>query len=248
MPLISIITGTLNDKHRLVATIASVQKQTGVSVEHIIVDGNGHDGTANWLRENNFPLVRWVSQTNRGISEAMNIGMSMASGEWYFFLCAGDELLPNILSQMAPMLTDGLDVLAGHVQKAEGGRFYSTFSEAMLVSNLIHHQAAFYHRRIFDEFQYDTSIKAMADYELNLLMWLQKRNVRIIDEDISYYDIQGISGPLWRSLVESNRIKFRRLGLVGGTRYGAILAWKYLIIHLKRIKRKHFTPTLPVAS
>lgn len=245
MPLISVITITLNDKPRLPQTIASVEAQTGVSVEHIIVDGNGHDGTADWLRQTDFPLVHWVSETNSGIYDAINRGIELANGDWIYVLCAGDELLPGVLAQVAPLLTPNLDLLAGHVRMAGGGRFTGTFSEAMLVSNLVHHQAAFYNRRLFNQFRYDTSMRAMSDYELNLLLYLHQKNVRVIDLDMALYDVQGVSAGLMQSLWESNRIKYRHLGFWRGTYYGAVLAWKYWIIYLKRLKPRVMAVLIP---
>ncbi len=239
-PLISVITVTLNARADLAQTIASVQGQTGASFEQIIIDGNSSDGTAAWLRHENFPHLNWISEPDGGIYEAMNRGIESAKGDWIYVLCAGDELLPGVLAKVTPMLTPDLDLLAGHVQMAGGGWFTGTFSEAMLVSNLIHHQAAFYNRRLFDTFQYDTSMKAMSDYELNLLLYLHKKNVRVIDLDMALYDAQGISAGLVRSLWESNRIKYRHLGFWLGNRYGAILAWNYGIIYLKRLKKAYF--------
>ncbi|MCY7358262.1 MAG: glycosyltransferase [Rudanella sp.] len=239
MPLISVITITLNDQPRLPQTIASVAGQTGASVEHIIVDGNGNDGTADWLRQNSFPLVRWVSESDTGIYDAMNKGLDIARGQWIYFLGAGDELLPGSFDRIAPLLTNNLDALVGHVRMVGGGRFIGTFSEAMLVSNLIHHQAAFYNRQLFDTFQYDISMKAMSDYELNLLLYLHRKDVCVIDLDMALCDVQGISAGLMQSLWESNRIKYRHLGLWQGTRYGAILAWKYGMIYLKKLKKNY---------
>lgn len=238
-PLISVITVSFNARPLLPLTIASVRQQTGALVEHIIVDGNSSDGTADWLREEAYPGVRWVSEPDKGIYDAMNKGLGLARGQWIYLLGAGDELLPGVLAQVTPLLTPDLDLLAGHVRMADGGRFTGTFSEAMLVSNLIHHQAAFYNRQLFDQFRYDTSMRAMSDYELNLLLYLHKKNVRVFDLDMALYDTQGISAGLLRSLYESNLIKYRHLGFWRGSWYGGILTWKYLIIYLKKLKKAY---------
>ena len=239
LPLISIITVSLNARQALSQTINSVRAQAGTLLEHIIVDGNSSDGTANWLRAEAFSSVRWISEPDAGIYEAMNKGLNLAQGEWVFFLCAGDELVPGVLERIAPLLNPSLDGLIGHVLQADAGRFYGTFSEAMLISNLIHHQAAFYNRRLFDQFRYDTRLRSMSDYELNLLLYKQQKNVQVVDIDVSLCAEQGISAGLLRSLYESNLIKYRHLGFWQGSWYGGILAWKYLIIYLKKIKKKY---------
>lgn len=235
--MISVITVTYNARNLIPATIASVQAQTGATFEHLIIDGGSTDGTADWLRTQNIPNLRWVSEPDRGIYDAMNKGLDRAQGDWILFVGAGDEVLPGVFGQVTPLLTPDLDVLAGHARQADGSRFVGTFSEAILVSNLIHHQAAFYNRRVFETFRYDVHLRAMSDYELNLLLYQQKRNVRVIDLDMSLCAEQGISAGLWRSLRESNRIKYRYLGFWKGTKFGVILAWKYWIIYLKSLKR-----------
>ncbi|TAE29024.1 MAG: glycosyltransferase [Cytophagales bacterium] len=237
--MISVITVTYNARHLLPETIASVQAQTGMAVEHLIIDGNSTDGTANWLREQNFPLVRWISEPDSGIYDAMNKGLDRAKGNWILFICAGDVILPGVLEKVAPLLTNDLDLLAGHSLQTGSGRFIGTFSDAILVSNLIHHQAAFYNQRVFENFRYDTQLRAMSDYELNLILFLRRSQVRIIDLDMSRCAEQGISAGMWQSLLESNRIKYRHLGFWKGTKYGLILVWKYGVIYLKSIKRKH---------
>lgn len=238
--MVSVITVTLNARHLLPRTIASVQEQTGMPVEHLIIDGASTDGTAEWLQQANFPLVRWVSEPDSGIYDAMNKGLNQAKGDWILFICAGDEILPGVFEQVAPLLTSDIDVLAGHTQQAGAGRFYATFTEAMLVSNLIHHQSAFYNRRLFDTFRYDTRLRAMSDYELNLLLYTSQKKVKIIDLDMSLCAEQGVSSGLWRSLWESNQIKYRHLGFWQGTKLGAVLAWKYFVIYLKMVKRNYW--------
>lgn len=237
-PLISVITIAMNVKDDLVRSVLSVRAQTGVVYEHIVIDGGSTDGTVDWLRQDGHPNVQWISEPDKGIYDAMNKGIDRAQGDWLYFLSGGDQVLPGVFERVAPLLTPDLDALVGNIRQTDGGRFYGTFSEAMLISNLIHHQAAFYNRRLFANYRYDPALRAMSDYELNLLLYLQHKHVRVVDIDMGLCDMTGISSGLFRSLMESHHVKVKHMGVLQASRYSLILAWKYLVIYLKRIKRE----------
>lgn len=102
-PLISIITVVYNGKNVLEKTIQSVLNQTYQSIEYIIIDGGSTDGTVEMIKRltpqpslqlerGSKRVVRWISEKDNGIYDAMNKGMKMAMGEYLLFLNAGDEL------------------------------------------------------------------------------------------------------------------------------------------------------------
>ncbi|KAB7732818.1 glycosyltransferase [Rudanella paleaurantiibacter] len=236
-PRISVITIAMNARDDLVRSIMSVREQTGVAYEHIVIDGGSTDGSVEWLRQDNHPCVRWISEPDKGIYDAMNKGIDRVRGEWIYFLSGGDRVLPGVFERVGPLLMPNLDVLVGNIRQTDGGRFMGTFSEAMLVSNLIHHQAAFYNRRLFDSFRYDTSLRAISDYELNLMLYLEKKNVKVVDMDMGLCDMNGISSGLWRSLTESHQIRAKHMGQAQASLYSVVLGWKYLMLHLRRLKQ-----------
>ncbi len=92
-PLVSVITPTYNMGDRLPACVASVSAQTYPHVEHVVVDGGSSDGTVGFLRSQ--PAVRWVSEPDRGQSDAINKGLAMAEGEVLTWLNADDLLRPE---------------------------------------------------------------------------------------------------------------------------------------------------------
>lgn len=87
---ISIITVVFNDKDGLERTINSVLTQSYSSLEYIIIDGGSTDGTLNVIKEKQDKISKWISEPDKGIYDAMNKGIKMASSEWLCFMNAGD--------------------------------------------------------------------------------------------------------------------------------------------------------------
>jgi glycosyltransferase involved in cell wall biosynthesis len=93
--LVSIVTPTLQRAEYLERTLRSVCAQTYPKVEHIVVDGGSTDGTLDLLRryEGTYNL-RWVSEPDRGMYDAINKGLRMASGEIVAYLNSDDLYFP----------------------------------------------------------------------------------------------------------------------------------------------------------
>ncbi|MBU6193180.1 MAG: glycosyltransferase, partial [Bacteroidetes bacterium] len=93
---ISVITVTYNPGDLLEPTMQSVLEQVGVRVDYVVVDGASKDGTAERLRafgekvQGGSLVYRWVSEPDRGLYDAMNKGLAMATGDYVLFLNAGD--------------------------------------------------------------------------------------------------------------------------------------------------------------
>lgn len=91
--ILSIVTINYNNAEGLKKTLASVAAQTVTEFEHVVVDGASTDGSADIIREYAEKAsyrVRWVSEPDKGIYNAMNKGLRMASGEYVQVLNSGD--------------------------------------------------------------------------------------------------------------------------------------------------------------
>ena len=95
LPLISVITVCYQAAEPLQKTILSVRQQYYQPLEFIIVDGGSTDGTRDIIARHQDIITRWVSEPDRGIYDAMNKGVSMATGEWVIFMNAGDTFAAN---------------------------------------------------------------------------------------------------------------------------------------------------------
>ena len=90
-PKISIITVSFNAVKVIEETIVSVINQTYTNVEYIIIDGGSTDGTVDIIKEYADKISYWVSESDKGIYDAMNKGGIKALGDFLYFLNAGDS-------------------------------------------------------------------------------------------------------------------------------------------------------------
>ena len=99
-PLISVITPTFNSGAKIAATVASVLSQRKGLYEFLVIDGGSTDDTLAHLRAQG-PALRYLSEPDEGIYDAMNKGIRLTSGKFLYFLGAGDRLLPGVLEAVA---------------------------------------------------------------------------------------------------------------------------------------------------
>ncbi|WP_316736897.1 glycosyltransferase family 2 protein [Pedobacter aquatilis] len=95
---ISVLTPSYNSAQYIRRAIESVISQNYDNYEHIVVDGGSKDGTVEILKE--FPQVKYISEKDKGQSDAMNKAFSMSSGEIIVYLNADDEFLPLAFSKI----------------------------------------------------------------------------------------------------------------------------------------------------
>lgn len=91
-PVFSIITVTYNASRWLERTILSVLSQSYPSIEYLIIDGGSTDGTVDIIRQYASGIAYWVSEPDRGLYDAMNKGLQHATGDYVWFINAGDTL------------------------------------------------------------------------------------------------------------------------------------------------------------
>ena len=95
LPSVSIITPSHNMLRYLKLCAASIADQNGVDVEHIVVDAQSSDGTQRWLANQNS--IRWMSEEDHGMYDAVNKGMKLARGEILAYLNCDEQYLPGTL-------------------------------------------------------------------------------------------------------------------------------------------------------
>jgi glycosyltransferase involved in cell wall biosynthesis len=108
-PDISIVTCSYNQRRFLEATLRSVVEQTGVQVEYIVVDGASTDGSAALIESYAPKLTSWVSEADRGQSEALNKGLKRATAPIVGWLCSDDVVLPGALARVVALFAERPD-------------------------------------------------------------------------------------------------------------------------------------------
>jgi len=113
---ISIITVVYNGIDLLPGTMQSVFAQSYQNIEYLIIDGNSTDGTQELIKQNESKITKWISEPDQGLYDAMNKGIKLATGDFLWFMNAGDRIFAaDTVEKMVANYTPETDVLYGEV-------------------------------------------------------------------------------------------------------------------------------------
>lgn len=175
---LSVITAALNSNSFLESSLQSVAFQTRPDIEHIIIDGGSTDGTLDIIKRHQGRISKWVSEPDNGIYDALNKGLSMATGDIIGFLHADDmyadkTVIGKVMQVMSQKNCDSCygDLL--YVDRNNTDRTIRYWRSEEFSPNLLRkgwmppHPTFFARRAVYEKFgAFDTSFKIAADYEL----------------------------------------------------------------------------------
>jgi glycosyltransferase involved in cell wall biosynthesis len=155
---ISIITASYNAAATIENTISSVMSQSGGVFEHIIIDGGSNDGTLDIIRSyQNAYRLKWISEPDRGIADALNKGVKISKGDYILVLQADDRFYSqNSLKRVSAFLIDGTcDIYSSPVlvEYADGRQRTVKPYKRLWPHHFktpFRHQGTIVHRRVFD--------------------------------------------------------------------------------------------------
>jgi glycosyltransferase involved in cell wall biosynthesis len=171
----TIVTPVLNGRRFLAETLASVRRQDLPDLEHVVVDGGSTDGTLDLLSSSEG--VRWISEPDGGLYDAVNKGFRMATGEVLGYLNADDRYLPQALATAIAVFRERSDadvVYGDYALIDDQGRPLGTrrvtarpFSLARLRrSSCVPPHSAFVRRRVLDQGHWlDRRLRLSADWD-----------------------------------------------------------------------------------
>lgn len=198
LPLVSIITVVYNGVAHLEKTILSVLNQTYPNIEYIIIDGGSTDGTLDIIRRYDDRLDYWVSEPDKGIYDAMNKGIALATGEVIGLLNAGDWYLEDVIQELVSQIQAEPAIYYG-----DALIFYPDLNEQRLAkANLnglryhmsICHQATFVSREIYRQFgYYNTTYKLAADYDFLSKCYRAKNSFKYLGKTVVVFLSGGTS-------------------------------------------------------
>lgn len=210
---ISVITATYNSAATIGDTLASILSQTHGDVESIVVDGGSTDATLDIVRRYEARFggrLRWVSEPDRGIYDAMNKGIGMATGDVVGLLNSDDFFTSdNVLSTVARELADGIDAVYGDIHFVRPGdlgrcvRYYSSrlFRPWLMRFGYMPAHPSFYARReVYERYGlYSLDYKIAADFEMLVRLFCRHHiRARYIKKDFVTMRTGGISTRSWR--------------------------------------------------
>ena len=205
---LSIITINRDNAAGLAKTIRSVASQTFKEFEYIVVDGASTDESVDVIKkyESQFAHLKWISEPDKGIYNAMNKGIRMASGEYIQILNSADCLAtdvvvgkmlvalekaggPNIFyGNMIKCFPDGRKV----VDKSFAGREITMLD---MYTGTLNHDPAYIRHDLFEKYgYYDESLKIVSDWKWYLqAIVLGGEKPRYFDLDVTLFDMTGVS-------------------------------------------------------
>jgi glycosyltransferase involved in cell wall biosynthesis len=234
---ITVVTAVLNRAPVVADCLRSVREQTHPDVEHIVVDGGSQDGTLDVLRERAGPNVRWTSERDAGLYDAVNKGVSRATGDVVGILGADDVYTsPTVLARVADVLgRTGVESCYGDLRYVQDdlrtivrdwrssefrrGRFARGWMPP--------HPTFFVRRSVYERLGlYDTRLRIAADYEL-MLRYLEVHGVTTayLPEVLVLMRVGGVSNRL-RMLLKKSAEDCVALWRNGFTLAPAIVAMK----------------------
>ncbi|MCO6460733.1 MAG: glycosyltransferase [Saprospiraceae bacterium] len=135
-PFLTIVTVCYNAAAVLEDTIKSVITQTCKDYEYIVIDGASKDDTLNIIEEYNEHINKWITEPDKGIYDAMNKGIELASGQFIWFLNAGDRAYDSRVVENLKAVASNHDVLYGEVMIVDDERRPMGIRSEITVHNL----------------------------------------------------------------------------------------------------------------
>lgn len=226
--LVSIIIATYNASALLPACFASIKALENDKIEVVLVDGGSTDDTVELIQSFDYPLKKWISEPDKGIYDAFNKGILLATGRWIHFLGSDDLVLPGF-NTMLQELRERHTIYYGNSvpyfltgERVDFELLGGKFTPYRLAKYPVNHQAIFYPAEVFKLFRYNTAYRIFADYALNIQIWRHPRfSTKYIDIDLVNYNMNGFS-----SSQEDHRFKVEKPDLIR-THLGVFTYWRF---------------------
>lgn len=215
---VSVITVVYNNAATIGSAIESVLGQTYANREYIIIDGGSTDGTLEQIQAYGTKIDLVISEPDRGIFDAMNKGLSKASGDVVAFLNSDDfyadeQVIERVVKALQPMKVDAVFGDLHYVHSDDSSKVFRVWKSGVykpgsfLYGWMPPHPAFFAKRSMYERYgTFNTVLKIAADYELMLRMiHINKINVIYLPEVLVKMRIGGISNSGLRNRLRANQ-------------------------------------------
>lgn len=219
---VSIITAVYNNRDTISQAIESVLYQDYPNIEYIVVDGNSTDGTVEIIRRHQGKITKWISEPDKGVYDAMNKGLRLATGDVIGILNSDDFYQDaTIIGKVVKVFIEHQpDALYGDLLYVEAAntqnivRYWQAkpYQENIfLMGWMPPHPTFFVKREIYNQFGvFDTRLRSSADYEL-MLRLIHKHKIRLayLPEILVKMRTGGISNKSLKNRLLANQEDYR---------------------------------------
>lgn len=196
----SIITVTYNNAEGLKRTLDSVRRLSYKHFELLIIDGKSSDDTPEVVRQYDDVVTKFVSEKDNGIYDAMNKGVTFATGDYVVFMNAGDMFASSDTLDIVNSL-DGELILGSAVYGGEERRAKKDMTLYDVLSIGINHQSVYYRTELLRDYPFDEAYPISADMK-TVVEPMAKRCIMpaCTEEILSVCEGGGQSQMRWREV------------------------------------------------
>lgn len=198
-PKVTVVTVCYNAAETIEKTILSVIGQTYDNTEYLIIDGGSKDETLAVIKKYEKNISKWISEPDKGIYDAMNKAIKMATGEWINFMNAGDcfaseNVLADVFKEVIPENVKFL--YSDNYYIEPNGR--KTFAKHDHKLPSILHQSSIYRKKLHSEYGYYAVTPKIIISDFLFFCMIPLEYFKKTDTIISINSVDGISGSsLW---------------------------------------------------
>lgn len=226
---ISIITAVWNNRDTIKDAIESVLSQTYSDVEYIIIDGGSTDGTVDIIRSYGDRIDKFVSEKDKGIYDALNKGVKLATGDIIGFLHSddvfADENSAAKIAEAFSVNTDGVYSDLVYTPKGDISKILRYWESRSYTPELLSrgwmpaHPTLYLRREVYERFgMFDLNFRIAADYDFILRVFKSGINTVYIPEVLYKMRLGGASNRSLKNIVRKSREDYRAIkaNRVGG--------------------------------
>jgi len=227
---ISIITITFNSEKTIEDTIKSVLSQRYSEIEYIIIDGGSTDDTLEICNRYKYGIAKIISESDSGISDAFNKGISYATGEVIGILNSDDMFAENVLNHVSMKINKETDVFYGNGMRLlpnGDSRQYNALPLNRLYDCMaLVHPSVFIRKVSYEKYgNFNLDFKMCMDRELLLRMLTSGAKFQYTDKVLSIYRMGGASDLNYVNKVLPEKRKISVMyGMVG---------WKAMLFYIR---------------
>lgn len=233
MPTISIVTICYNNLQQLIETCASVDMQTVLPEEHIIVNGSTDDEIENWLNNQpSLPYRKIFHITNRGIAGNQSFGVEKSTADYINVMNASDSLASeNVIEEVKIFLKNNNypEWISGNFYLYRGSKWRvigTPFDKTQLYKGIrgVCHQTWFVHKTVYEKVGKYNDYKIAMDYDM--LCRIKNYSYKYFDFTIAKFDNTGLSSRNYtKSLLEMIKVYEANFGFSLKCRLWQIRQW-----------------------